>query len=517
MFKISTKEHKPDAQRLKNNIEKLMERGIRVGDLETAFNVFYDKANGLADRIKDETGINNPNSHVQISKYLESTKDSTIYDICYQNDKWTSNADAMEELASRGYTFAELMLKYRKAKKTSEILKSLMDARDKNGLVHPKVTLTKTNRVSLSSPALMGIPKKILWDVVVPFKSGNKIWSADIKNQEPSILFNLLGSKILKEALLSEQGIYEHMFNLCFQPETTCFVFVSPSFENRELTKNELANNKSIPPAYYSPLKTPCLMRYNDEDIVLIDTCAVQCKLGSEPTLPTKVRVYTASGAKDVHVKWDDIPSKKLDKPQIIELKGRLFEVEPICDGIYRKEFKTSWNAMTYGSSRACVRAQCKHINGDMVYDLFHSIKELNDYQKMWKKQAKLGVNCNKTVFGTLMRTDEPITSKLARSLMDLPIQGTGADILDLLVDHFYSERARLGLDSVMDLYFTRNDEPIIEVDGDWQESVGYDYVETILTDIFEHQIDSWVPFKVVVEQVQGNGYADSLDEQDEE
>ena len=87
---------------------------------------------------------------------------------------------------------------------------------------------------------------------------------------------------------------------------------------------------------------------------------------------------------------------------------------------------------------------------------------------------------------------------------MDLPIQGTGADILSLLVKHFDSEIESRGLIGKMSIAYTRHDEIIVEVDGDWQEEVGEQRVEEVIRDILEHQINDWEPFKIEVGQVSG-------------
>jgi hypothetical protein len=52
-----------------------------------------------------------------------------------------------------------------------------------------------------------------------------------------------------------------------------------------------------------------------------------------------------------------------------------------------------------------------------------------------------------------------------------------------------------------MEIYYTRHDELIIEVNGDWLNEVGADEVEKILRDMLEHQINDWTPFKIEVVQ----------------
>lgn len=502
MFRISTSSNKPDANRLKKTIEDLMVRGIKVGNVVSTYNFFSDMANSLSMRLKCEYGIENPNSPKQIEQFFIRSNNSVFYSVCFQDGKWTSNQEVLQDLKSKGYEFADILMKYRKAKKLADSSKSLMQAADKDGLIHPIVSLTKTNRISYTNPALMNIPKKLLWDVITPRNAGNVLWSVDIKNQEPSILINILGAPKLKEALTAPSGLYEHMYSLCFEPKVKCNVFLLPDCENEVVSKQELIQNEKIPPVMYSPSLPECAMRINGADIITIDTVVMRAPTGKQPTLPEYVDLYTNAGNIRAKVIWPDIPAKELGKPKILEVEGTLVGVELVCEGVYRKEFKTAWNAMTYGSSKRGIMEMCKHIPGEKVYNFFYSIPQMKQYQKIWKQQAEMGVQYSKTVFGTLLYANKPDTRQLARSLMDLPIQGTGADILDLLIDHFYTEIGNRQLEGLIELYYTRHDEAIVEVNGDWQNQVGADYVKSVLQDIFEHQIDDWTPFRVDIEPV---------------
>ena len=503
MFNIKIGVDKPDSNRLKNNIEQLMKRGIRVGNINTAYNFFSEVANSLATRLKYDFGIDNPNSPKQVEYFLVNSNNPVFYDICFQNGKWTSNKEALQILKDRGYEFASVLLQYRKAKKLAESAMSLLKSVDKNSLIHPVVSLTKTNRISYTGPALMNIPKNLLWNVITPYKAGNILWSVDIKNQEPSILINIIDSPKLKEALTSEQGLYEYLYKICFNTKAKCKLLVLQNCDNSVVPKQELMQNANIPPSVYTPVKTEALMEYNGNTIEMIDSIVFRTPVGEYPKLPKYIDLYTSEGLTvQAEVIWEQIQEKDLQKPKLIELEGTIIKLEPMCIGNYRKEFKTSWNALTYESSKKGIVELCKHLDGEKIYSFFYSIPEMKKYQKMWKKQADLGVRYCKTIFGTLLYTDKEGTRQLARSLMDLPIQGTGADILDLLIDHFYKEVAIRGLQDKIMLYYTRHDEAILEIDAEWQNQVGETTVEAILRDIFEHRIDNWVPFKVEVNPV---------------
>ncbi len=120
------------------------------------------------------------------------------------------------------------------------------------------------------------------------------------------------------------------------------------------------------------------------------------------------------------------------------------------------------------------------------------------------------------TYFNTEVTTDEAGRG-LWRVLMDLPVQGTGADILALLIKHFDDETKSRGLSSIMEFYFSRHDEVIIEVDRGFYETEGLDKVTSILRDIFEHSIDDWEPFTVEIKVLNGFELDGNVTEDDED
>lgn len=409
MFKIKINENKPDIKYLKERVEELMEDGIRVTDrIEEILENLKRETNSSKEVIR-RYGVNNPNSAPQVIKYLQSLNDEDVEKCCKDSrtGKWSSNADNLKKLAHLDIDFAVDLLTYRRSKKFVESVQSLADFKEEDGnFVHPNATMGKTNRINYTEPAIMNIPKSLLWELIVPSIDGNVLVSVDIKNQEPWILFNMLNIEKLKEALKdnSEGGLYNGLFRIIF---------------------------------------------------------------GKEPT------------------------------------------------PIERKEFKTSWNALTYGSTKRNIMSICRNIDGEKVYKYFSKIPELSEYKDKCYKLAYANKRNTKTLFGTELIADAPTKGMLQRQLMDLPIQGTGADILSLLVQHFDSEMDSRGLVDKMWVYFTRHDEVVIEVDGTWFNEQGEEKVYEVLRDIFEHQIEDWEPFKVEIGKVQSEiSFDDNEDEE---
>lgn len=402
MYKINTKVDKPDIKYMRERIEEVARDGFRVSD---DIQSILDILNADLENNKKQVmsyGIKNPNSAAQVIAYLQSLKDPNVAECCIDGKgKWSSNRDCLAKLAHKGNDFAVDLLTYRKSTEYVKSVKQLVDTMGSEHIVRPQINYGKTNRVNYANPAIMNIPKDIIWDLIVPSKEGNVLVSVDIKNQEPWILINMLHIKSLKDVLKdnSEGGLYNALYKIIF---------------------------------------------------------------GTEPT------------------------------------------------PIQRKEFKTSWNALTYGSTKKAIVETYRNIDGAKVYSYFTKIPELAEYKTNCYKLATAKKKDTHTLFGTELIADGDAKGRLQRQLMDLPIQGTGADILALLIKHFDDETEEKGLADKMWVYFTRHDELVIEVDGKAFEEMGEEKVFEILRDLFEHQIDDWEPFKVEICKIEKKGLIDA-------
>lgn len=508
MYHINSKVEKPDINYLESKVKEMMVRGVSVGNLTELYNKFIAEKEAIARDIQTNYSIINPNSSQQLVKYISGLESAEVYEACCIDGKWTTNKDALGNLSLLGYQFATDILDYRKAKKYAESIKSMQDALGNDGRVHPQVSLSKTNRINYSSPALMNIPKPLLWHVIKPNTAGNVLISADIKNQEPSILINILNAEHLKEALTDEGGLYEHLFTKPFRATANLHILVTDGHAPGYISNTELAELGFVPPVYYTPsLPAVSSSYYKGKQIRVIDvTNIVASPSGKEPELPDTVTIETVDGEQyNVGVKWDKYDKKLLKKQGIIESMGELEGIEIRCEGIARKEFKTAWNAMTYGASSFGVKQMCKHIDGDAIYNYFAKIPEFKTYRSNCKKLADSGNQRINTFFGTQLFAGETNPNKLRRVLMDLPIQGTAADILSLLLKHAESEINSRGLEGLIEIYYTRHDEMIFEVNSDWVNREGIEEAKNIIRDIVEHQVDDWVPFKVEVKEVKAD------------
>lgn len=516
MYHIDSKVEKPDIAYLKTQVEEMMHRGIQTGNIQEIYNAFAAERDEIANLIRLTYGIKNPNSTKDLITFVSNIDSAEVYEACCIEGKWTTNKDALSTLSLLGYQFATDILAYRKAKKYAESVKSMMDAADSNGKVHPTVSLGKTNRINYSAPALMNIPKPLLWHIIKPNKEGNTLISADIKNQEPNILINLLNATELKPALNDDRGLYEYLFDKAYSAKATLNILVTDNHEPGVISNIELSELEYVPPVYYAA-SSPSVVStyYNNEVVRAIDATNVVVNIrGKKPILPDKVLIETIN---DNHyyvpVIWDEY-KPDFKSPGIITITGTLQGVEVKCEGIYRKEFKTSWNAMTYGASSFGIEKHCKHIDGKKAFEFFSKIPEFKKYRNLCTKQSNQGNQYINTYFGTTLFADETNPGKLKRVLMDLPVQGTAADILSLLIKHSKEEIAKNELIGKLSIVYTRHDEIIFEADKNWVNEVGIDGVKEFIRNIVEHQVDDWTPFKVEVTEVKADKlYIDESDD----
>ena len=507
MYHIDSKSDKPDIKYLSKRVNEMMARGIAVAQLQVRYSKFIGERDFIATDIQNCYGISNPNSSQQIAKYLASLEDSIVYDVCFINGKWTSNKESMAKLAELGYQFAIDILQYRKAKKYAESIKSMSDAISSDGRVHPIVSLSKTNRINYSSPALMNIPKPLLWHMIKPLNNDNILISADIKNQEPNILINMLNAEELKPALTAEEGLYENLFSQPFKPTATLNIIAIPGYKEGIMPNSELANMDGIDPCFYTPKLPPVsTCYYNGERVRYIDVTNVVVTPGNEVEIPNKILIETIDEKQHmVDVEWESYDGKRLNTPGYVTITGFLPGIEVRCEGVARNEFKIAWNAMTYGASSFGIDQMCKNIDGKAVYKYFSKIKAFSDYRKACTKLANNGIQTISTYFGTGLFAGEADSSKLKRVLLDLPVQGTASDILSLLIKHADKEIESRGLTDKLYIYYTRHDEIIFEVDREWADFIGMEEVKGMILDIVEHQVDDWVPFKVEVKEVKAD------------
>lgn len=416
MLFLDTETEIPEISNMYDAISDLMaEKGVRLHSriFEMRKKANADKATAM-ESIKSFYGIENPNSTKEWNRYLDSnfSHNADVVATLYNNDKcsWSTDGKKMALLihmdADR-YKFATNLVAYRRIKKHCETIDNLLKYCDKYGIIRPTVSMGKTNRINYSEPALMNIPKKLLWGLLAPRKDGNILISVDIKNQEPWILINMLNIKELKEIIRNNPlGLYNGIYD----------------------------------------------------------------------------RVYGG---------------------------------EPI--EIQRDEVKTAWNALTYGATKFGVGQICMNIDSDLICKYFNSIKELKEYTGRCYGKANNKYRDVKTVFGTELRADGKTKGEIRRQLMDLPIQGTGSDILALLIENFDSYVRGRQLIREVTLYFPRHDELIIEIDRDYFNKVGEAYVMDMARDMFEHQIDDWDPFQVKISRVDTAWEEAALAEDEEE
>lgn len=528
MYQINNKTDKPDIGYMQAYMEQMMKRGIRLSDCEKIKNHYVDLREALASDFIYKYGVQNPRSPKQLVEYIKDlansvdiTSKNDIINICYNEEtkKWTTDAAAMSKLAALGYEFAADLLDYRHAKKYAESIESIVAAADKNGLIHPTVSLTKTNRISYSDPGLMSIPKQLLWILIRPYSDNKVIYSVDIKNQEPHILISMTGAKELQYALEAKEGLYETMFKQCFQPTVTANVLLDTFMENRVYSPSEIRQLGTISPALYSAVRPSASMYLNNKRIISIETVCVGSEKGLKPDLPKTVNVELQDQTiAEVEVEWNEADIK-VNRATDYAVSGKLKNIEIKISKAERKEFKTSWLAISYGSGSRNIQEVCKLIDGKRVYNYITKIGPIKEYRSKITKLANQGINQIGTIFGTTLYAgiDPDETGKLKRVLLDLPIQGSGADILSLLIKRHEQYTKEHNLEDKINIYYSRHDELILEVDKQWENTIGKEKVAEVLNDIFEHRINDWVPFKMEITRIDTDNINYEFESDDDE
>lgn len=215
MLRLHSKTDKPDFNYLNTALQDSMNVGVRV-NLSDELN--RDLKNELdSARIElSKYGLDQPTKTQKVLDILKdmSVNDPYIKECCCVNGKWTSNKASLKKLVYHENDFASNLMWFRALKKYISTIEGLQLLADSKGFVHPTICGSATNRVQYRDPGLLTIPKVLIWDVLLPRDDNWEIFSADIKNQEPWILINMLDIKELKDLLnISQYGsLYDMLF-----------------------------------------------------------------------------------------------------------------------------------------------------------------------------------------------------------------------------------------------------------------------------------------------------------------
>ncbi len=164
-------------------------------------------------------------------------------------------------------------------------------------------------------------------------------------------------------------------------------------------------------------------------------------------------------------------------------------------------EFKMGWNMLTYGGTKKGLLERCKAIDGAKLYDFRAKLPGYKQYNSACYAKAARGVNVDSTYFGSAVVSDAFGTSALARSLADIAIQGTGADILAFLIAHILDAiNDDPALRNRIEIYYTRHDEIIFMIKRNVGETD--EDIKQILSDLTSHMVAGWVPFLTDVEKI---------------
>ena len=88
MYKIDSKVDKPDTSYLLNEVKRMMRDGVKLHDLDSMLSKYNSEANTYANYLRDNYGIDNPNSSKQIVGFMVEHSSAEVYDIAKVDGKW---------------------------------------------------------------------------------------------------------------------------------------------------------------------------------------------------------------------------------------------------------------------------------------------------------------------------------------------------------------------------------------------------------------------------------------------
>lgn len=457
LFHIDSSVQKPNHALAKEYAQRWCERGFRFN--RSTWKDILDTANEKRALLL-KYGLKNPDSPKEVAWFLRSFNSLEIASVMYDIQKggWDLTVDAFCEVASRftGIPEIQALYEYKQAMGTARSFQTLERHLKCEDIVHPKAKVTSTNRIMFVEPFISGLPK--VCKPFMPINDEAVLLSVDVKAQEPNIIINWFGSPNLKAVASTETDIYTGVAKAAFLPRVS--LIEKPG--------------KSI-----TPVPKGVAWIWGTGDSLLHIENVHQTFLLDNPL--TVTGVFESGARRKLPVKWGaranglavgelDLTSNKADKLSFRLQAGA------------RDEVKDVWNLLAYGGSLSSAKSLCTVLDGELLVNYLKT--ELRLSRKAEEEEQT-------TYFGTSLVSDKKVGYRSVRNRM---IQGTGADLMAMLIERFYSERRPEG----MDIYLTRYDELVIEVPWAFfnKDSGG---VTEYLTDIFEHQVDDFTPFKVDV------------------
>ena len=178
-----------------------MEKGIKVETPTDELAFAQRRQNDALAVLRNEYGIDNPNSNKQLAEYALASRDDLLLSIVQdpKSGKISFAKENMARLLETDIPFAGVLKRYKDATSLIKAVTMIMKCQLPDGRVHPTVSTVNTNRISYTEPPLMNIDKRILWKMVKSRNEGWELWSVDVKNQEPWIFAHLVGDEVLTD------------------------------------------------------------------------------------------------------------------------------------------------------------------------------------------------------------------------------------------------------------------------------------------------------------------------------
>lgn len=171
------------------------------------------------------------------------------------------------------------------------------------------------------------------------------------------------------------------------------------------------------------------------------------------------------------------------------------------CNEFERSDVKRLINLLNYDGTKASAIKSCNVLSEDIINKIikyYNSECKFKEFSRYCSRLASNKVTTITNLLGTKLEVSGDIKAR-KRTIQNLYVQSLGADIIALLVKNFVNELEKRGLDKYIRLYFARVDEFIIEVD---KNIIDGQNIKELFLDLFEHQVDDWVPFNVSIDRI---------------
>ena len=512
MQKIITGKDKPNYNRYKQIMNECLADGIKIDTLNSELEQLDKEVNEISDKLKEVYGLRNFRSAKQVEELLiresrklikngSSNNDIVEYAYDSKKQKWTTAKEALTPLEQLGYEFAELIMRGRRLSKLASTIRNCNSFIDANGKVHPEISMTYTNRCMFKDPGILTIRKDYLWKMIKSPSSDFEIVTADVHNQEPNIMLMNLGAEEQNKYLRKEYEFYKEMAKQVYGLKAKAIIVkTDKATKLKRVETIEEALDLELED-YFGIVEKPVLGKttVNGNEIKISKVDLYITNDLKDTGIENKVTVKNVLGETEkVDVAWKKVKNKGNN---VYLLIGEIKDLETDVLKETRDTFKRMWIATSYGATLKTLKPIQRNLDSSLLMEYFSELGKYSELEKKAKSDANKGIRTRTTIFGTeIVVPQYESRNNLKRKLINIPNQGAGADVMAIIFERAYDRiNSDEELKDNLKIYFQIVDNIVFLVKKEFIERKGEKYIEELIKDMVEYQIDDWVPVNVDV------------------